>query len=137
MGYAQELARRMSGFSNFAVSFSIICILSGGITSFRFGILVSAGRPSALAGRWLLFSLCRSAMAQIASAFPTAGGLYHWGSILGGRAGAGSRPGSICRADHRPGRHQCRHLDVFRRGFAPLGLDTGFGTQVAFVASSP
>ena len=25
------------------------------------------------------------AMAQIASAFPTAGGLYHWASILGGR----------------------------------------------------
>ena len=24
-------------------------------------------------------------MAQIASAFPTAGGLYHWGSILGNR----------------------------------------------------
>ena len=34
MGYAQELARRMSGFSNFAISFSIICILSGGINSF-------------------------------------------------------------------------------------------------------
>ena len=31
MGYAQELERRMSVFSNFAVSFSIICILSGGI----------------------------------------------------------------------------------------------------------
>src|SRR5437879_2466985 len=34
MGYAQELSRRMSGFSNFAISFSIICILSGGINSF-------------------------------------------------------------------------------------------------------
>ena len=33
MGYAQELERRMSSFSNFAVSFSIICILSGGINS--------------------------------------------------------------------------------------------------------
>ncbi len=33
MGYAQELARRMGGFSNFAISFSIICILSGGINS--------------------------------------------------------------------------------------------------------
>src|SRR5688500_5113473 len=31
MGYAQELERRLSRFSNFAVSFSIICILSGGI----------------------------------------------------------------------------------------------------------
>src|SRR6478752_6984012 len=33
MGYAQELERRLSRFSNFAVSFSIICILSGGINS--------------------------------------------------------------------------------------------------------
>ena len=33
MGYAQELERRMSRFSNFAISFSIICILSGGINS--------------------------------------------------------------------------------------------------------
>ena len=31
MGYAQELSRSMSKFSNFAISFSIICILSGGI----------------------------------------------------------------------------------------------------------
>ena len=35
MGYAQELARGMKGFSNFAISFSIICILAGGITSFQ------------------------------------------------------------------------------------------------------
>ncbi len=34
LGYAQELLRRMSGFSNFAISFSIICILAGGLTSF-------------------------------------------------------------------------------------------------------
>src|SRR5436853_3573551 len=87
MGYTQELARRMSGFSNFAISLSIICILAGGITSFQVG-LNSAGGASIGLG-WPLvcvFSLCVAAsMAQIASAFPTAGGLYHWGSILGGR----------------------------------------------------
>ena len=33
MGYAQELSRRLGRFSNFAISFSIICILSGGINS--------------------------------------------------------------------------------------------------------
>jgi hypothetical protein len=33
MGYAQELDRRMGRFSNFAISFSIICIMSGGINS--------------------------------------------------------------------------------------------------------
>jgi amino acid transporter len=88
LGYEQELARRMSGFSNFAISLSIICILAGGITSFHVG-LASAGGASIGLGWPLccLFSLCVAAtMAQVASAFPTAGGLYHWGSILGGRA---------------------------------------------------
>lgn len=78
----------MSGFSNFAISLAIICILAGGITSFHVG-LCSAGGASIGIGWPLvcLFSLCVAAtMAQIASAFPTAGGLYHWGSILGGRA---------------------------------------------------
>src|SRR6476469_5322267 len=37
LGYAQELARRMSGFSNYALSLSIICILAGGVTSFHLG----------------------------------------------------------------------------------------------------
>ena len=88
LGYQPELARRMSGFSNFAISLSIICILAGGITSFPVG-LNSAGGASLGLGWPLvcLFSLCVAAtMAQVASAFPTAGGLYHWGSILGGRA---------------------------------------------------
>ncbi len=88
LGYQPELARRMSGFSNFAISLSIICILAGGITSFQVG-LNSAGGASLGLGWPLvgLFSLCVAAtMAQVASAFPTAGGLYHWGSILGGRA---------------------------------------------------
>jgi amino acid transporter len=87
MGYAQELSRRMGHFSNFAISFSIICILSGGINSLAQGTSGAGG--AALGIGWLvggaaalLFSL---AMAQIASAFPTAGGLYHWSSILGGR----------------------------------------------------
>jgi hypothetical protein len=43
MGYAQELSRRMHGFSNFAVSFSIICILAGGITSFHVGYCTGGG----------------------------------------------------------------------------------------------
>jgi amino acid transporter len=88
LGYRQELARRMSGFSNFAISLSIICILAGGITSFHVG-LCSAGGASIGIGWPLvcLFSLTVAlTMGQVASAFPTAGGLYHWGSILGGRA---------------------------------------------------
>ena len=87
MGYAQELHRRMSGFSNFAISFSIICILAGGITSLQLGLSAVGGAAAGVvwpAGVAFCFvvALC---MAQIASAFPTAGGLYHWSSILGGR----------------------------------------------------
>ncbi|MXR36992.1 amino acid permease [Neisseriaceae bacterium B2N2-7] len=87
MGYAQELARRMSGFSNFAISFSIICILAGGITAFPAAL--SAGGGASVGIGWIVGSmfvlLVAAAMAQIASAYPTAGGLYHWSSILGGR----------------------------------------------------
>ncbi|WP_250494645.1 amino acid permease [Caballeronia sp. GAWG1-1] len=87
MGYAQELSRRMNGFSNFAVSFSIICILSGGITAFQLALSATGGASVGLG--WplgALFALIVAvSMAQIASAFPTAGGLYHWGSILGGK----------------------------------------------------
>jgi amino acid transporter len=87
MGYAQELSRRMGGFSNFAISFSIICILAGGITSFQVGFC-TAGGAGVFIG-WIVGSIyaliVAFAMAQIASAYPTAGGLYHWSSILGGR----------------------------------------------------
>ncbi len=87
MGYAQELARRMSGFSNFAISFSIICILAGGITSFP--LALSTGRGFEVGCGWLVggaFALVVAAsLGQIGSAYPTAGGLYHWSSILGGR----------------------------------------------------
>lgn len=87
LGYAQELARRMGGFSNFAISFSIICILAGGISSFA-AAFNSTGGGGAFVGWFIggLFALLVSfSMGQIASAYPTAGGLYHWGSILGGK----------------------------------------------------
>ena len=87
MGYAQELSRSMSKFSNFAISFSIICILSGGINSFAQAISSVGGAGAGIG--WIVGCLISGmfalSMAQIASAFPTAGGLYHWGSILGNR----------------------------------------------------
>jgi amino acid transporter len=87
LGYAQELLRRMSGFSNFAISFSIICILAGGLTSFQLGFSSVGG--AAIGIGWplccLITLVMALAMAQVASAFPTAGGLYHWSSILGGK----------------------------------------------------
>ena len=87
LGYSQELDRRMGAFSNYAVSMSIICILAGGITSFPAGLCASGGSSVGLG--WPLVGLVSLAfaatMAEVASAFPTAGGLYHWSAILGGR----------------------------------------------------
>src|SRR3954467_12526307 len=87
LGYAQELARVLGGFSNFAISLSIICILAGGVTSFHLGFCSVGGGSIGLG--WPLVALfallVAGTMAQLASAFPTAGGLYHWASILGGR----------------------------------------------------
>jgi amino acid transporter len=87
MGYAQELTRTMGRFSNFAISFSVICILSGGINSLAQATSGAGGASIGLG--WLIGGACALlfslGMAQIASAYPTAGGLYHWSSILGGR----------------------------------------------------
>src|SRR4029077_14320526 len=87
IGYKQELARRMSGFSNYAISLSIICILAGGITSFQIGFCSVGGASIGLG--WPLicvFALVVGlTMRQVASVFPTAGGLYHCASILGGK----------------------------------------------------
>ena len=87
MGYAQELSRSMGAFQNFAISFSIICIMSGGINSL--GQATSGVGGAAIGIGWpvgclmsLVFAL---GLAEIGSAYPTAGGLYHWGSILGNR----------------------------------------------------
>jgi amino acid transporter len=87
LGYAQVFQRRMGRFSNFAVSFSIICILAGGITAFPAAL--GAGGGLSVGVGWCTgaaFALVVAlAMAQIASAYPTAGGLYHWGCALGSR----------------------------------------------------
>ncbi|HWO20048.1 MAG TPA: amino acid permease [Kofleriaceae bacterium] len=87
MGYSQELSRRMGGFQNFAISFSIICILAGGIGTYV--VAYGAAGGGSIGIGWIVGSvfalLVAAAMGQIASAYPTAGGLYHWGSILGGR----------------------------------------------------
>ena len=51
MGYAQELDRSMSKFSNFAISFSIISSCRAGSTRWVRRPRVQAAPPSASAGR--------------------------------------------------------------------------------------
>ena len=87
LGYAQELLRSMGGFSNFAISFSIISILTGAVILFNYGL--NLGGPASVGIGWPLvtvFTLMIAAtMAEIASAYPTAGGLYYWASKLRGK----------------------------------------------------
>jgi amino acid transporter len=87
LGYAQQLLREMGGFHNFALSFSIISILTGAVTLYGQG-LVNGGPLVMLLG-WPLVTLLTlpvaASLAQLASSFPTAGALYHWSSLLGGR----------------------------------------------------
>ena len=91
MGYAQELRRRMSTFSNFAVSFTIISILSGCLTVFYFGM--TNGGPMVITLGWpfvgIMVTLVGLAMAEVCSSYPTAGGLYYWAAKLGGKNSAG------------------------------------------------
>jgi amino acid transporter len=87
MGYAQELHRRMGLFQNFAISFSIICILAGGITAFPQALSAAGGASLGIGWpiAWLFALMVALALGQIASAYPTAGGIYHWASMLGNR----------------------------------------------------
>ena len=90
LGYAQQLFREMGGFSNFAISFSIISILTGAVLLFGYGLKFAG--PVVNSVGWPLVSLMTLAvaasMAEIASAYPTAGGLYYWAFRLGGRSWA-------------------------------------------------
>ena len=89
LGYAQELRRRMSGFSNFAVSFTIISILSGCLTLYGYGM--GAGGPAVIVWGWPIVGIFTLfvglSMAEVCSSFPTAGGLYYWSAKLARKNG--------------------------------------------------
>ncbi len=88
MGYAQELFRAMGGFANFAISFTIISVVSSIVSLFGTAITTSGFVAGSIG--WPLIVLfvlfVALSMAELASAYPTAGGLYYWASMLGGPA---------------------------------------------------
>ena len=90
LGYAQELHRGMGTFSNFAISFSIISILAGALTSFSLGMF--AGGPRVINLGWIIVGIgalaVGASMGEICSAYPTAGGLYYWSAKLARKNGA-------------------------------------------------
>jgi amino acid transporter len=86
LGYRQELQRAWSGFTNFAISFTIISVLAGTFTTF--GQAWNAGGPIAISIGWpvicVFVLLVAWSMSELTSAFPTAGGPYWWSARLGG-----------------------------------------------------
>ncbi|AYG78995.1 putative amino acid permease YhdG [Streptomyces hundungensis] len=78
MGYPRKLTRRFHAFDNFAISFTIINIISGIFSAFGFGM--GAGGPRILIFGWIGVSVMvlfvGAAMGEIASAYPTSGALY-------------------------------------------------------------
>ena len=76
----------MGGFSNFAISFSIISILTGAVTLFDYGLQM--GGPLEMTLGWPLATVgtlfVALSMAELCSALPTSGGTYHWSAELGG-----------------------------------------------------
>src|SRR6478736_2832192 len=90
LGYKQELDRSWSGFSNFAISFSIISILAGCFTTFGQGF--NNGGPIAISWGWPIVAafilVIGLTMSELVSAYPTSGGIYWWANKMGGaRAG--------------------------------------------------
>src|SRR4051794_33773476 len=90
LGYSQDLNRSWSGFSNFAISFSIISILAGCFTNYGAGF--NNGGPISISWSWPILSvfilIIGFTMSELVSAYPTSGGIYWWASKLGGpRAG--------------------------------------------------
>src|SRR5687767_13308943 len=87
LGYAQQLLRDMGGFQNFALSFSIISILTGAVTLYHVGL--RSGGPFEMLVGWPLVTIMTlpvaASLAQLASSYPTAGALYHWSAMLGGK----------------------------------------------------
>ena len=87
MGYKQELSRAWSGFTNFAISFTIISVLAGTFTTFGFAwlnggpIMASIGWPVLCA----FVLMVAFSMAELTSKYPTAGGPYWWAHDLGSK----------------------------------------------------
>jgi amino acid permease (GABA permease) len=124
LGYAQELNRGMGSFSNFAVSFSIISILTGGITTYYLGM--DAGGPFVITIGWFIvgaFTLCVGmGMAEICSAYPTAGGLYYWSAQLATKNKAAWS-------------WACGWFNLVGQVAITASIDYGLATYVAFLIS--
>ena len=82
-GYQQQLKRSMGSFSSFAISFSLISIITGIFANFGFGIQQVGG---AIVWSWMLVGvgqfLVALVMADLSIRFPISGYGYQWTSRL-------------------------------------------------------
>jgi len=147
LGYAQELQRGLGTFSNFAISFSIISILSGGFTAFYVGAIY--GGPLAISIGWVVvggFVLCVGmALGEICSAYPTAGGLYYWSARLATRNAARwawftgwfnffGQIGVIASVDFALANYVVAFVNLFSGARGPLVRPTPLTVFVVFLA---
>ncbi len=106
----------MSGFSNFAVSFTIISILSGCLTLFYFGM--DEGGPAIIVWGWPIVGIMTLfvglAMAEVCSSFPTA----RRPVLLGSQARPAQRRGLVLvhRLVQLPGAGRGHRRHRLRRG---------------------
>ena len=83
LGYAQELYRVIGGFSNFAITFSVISVLSGLMFLYGYGLELLG--PLNIWTWWVVgfFQLLLVlSLGEIVSIYPLAGGVYQWTSRL-------------------------------------------------------
>ncbi|UNO43678.1 amino acid permease [Streptomyces sp. MST-110588] len=77
----------MGPFGNFAISFSVISVLSGCMTLYGFGL--NTGGPAVMIWGWLavgfMVLFVGAGLAEVTSAYPTSGALYYMADQLGGR----------------------------------------------------
>lgn len=147
LGYAQELRRGLGTFSNFAISFSIISVLAGAVTTFWLGMY--AGGPLVITLGWVIvgaFALAVGAsMGEICSAYPTAGGLYFWSAKLAKRNNARwawwtgwfnliGQIGVIASVDFALANFVLLSIDVFAPGAIEINRWSVFATYLIVLA---
>lgn len=86
LGIKPVLNRRMSPFGNFAISFSVISVLSGCMTLYGFGL--TTGGPTVMLWGWVVVGVMvmfvGAGLAEVTSAYPTSGALFDMANRLGG-----------------------------------------------------
>jgi amino acid transporter len=86
LGYRQEFFRHLGLFENWAATFTSMNFVSG--IPVLFGWVMYTGGPQSAFANWTMVGglsfIVSLVMAEIAAAFPTAGGIYFWAYRLGG-----------------------------------------------------